>query len=264
LLQTIYMDTSLRPFDVIIAGSVIIFIIAAIFIILYYYYSRKMVMADLEKNQISLDYQKELLKNEIRVIEKERKRIARDLHDEVGANLSYVNLNLAQLEKSLPEDRKLNEKFQVCSTQLNKSIADVRRISHALLPPVLDMFGLIPAIQEIADNVESDIAISVEADDSFNYFDKDRSLQLYRIILEIINNSIKHSGGSKINIRFTSVENRKVIIAANDGEAFDFHEKIKTGGLGLKNIISRIESMDAEWSVPTLNEGFEIKIIINE
>jgi signal transduction histidine kinase len=54
------------------------------------------------------------------------------------------------------------------------------------------------------------------------------------------------------------------IIAANDGEAFDFHEKIKTGGLGLKNIISRIESMDAEWSVPTLNEGFEIKIIINE
>ncbi|PLW97389.1 MAG: hypothetical protein C0593_08830 [Marinilabiliales bacterium] len=189
------MDTSLRPFDVIIAGSVIIFIIAAIFIILYYYYSRKMVMADLEKNQISLDYQKELLKNEIRVIEKERKRIARDLHDEVGANLSYVNLNLAQLEKSLPEDRKLNEKFQVCSTQLNKSIADVRRISHALLPPVLDMFGLIPAIQEIADNVESDIAISVEADDSFNDFDKDRSLQLYRMMLEISNNSIKHSGG---------------------------------------------------------------------
>lgn len=258
------MNKGLTPFDLVIAGSVLIFIITILFIVLYFYYSRKMVIADLEKNKISLDYQKELLRNEIVVIEKERKRIARDLHDEIGANLSYVNLNLAQLESSVSENQQLKEKFQMCSSQLNKSIADVRRISHALLPPVLDMFGLVPAIQEIADKVEADINISIETDDSFNDFDIDLALQLYRVILELINNGIKHSGGTEIFVYFETIEDKKTITIGNNGTPFDFHEKIKTGGLGLKNIISRIESMDAEWQVPKLNHGFEIKIILNE
>ncbi len=257
------MDSSLTPFDLVLAGSLLVFLITVVIIGLYYYYSRRMVMADLEKNQISLTYQKELLRNEIQTIEKERKRIARDLHDEVGANLSYVNLILSQLGSSLPENQQLQDKFRICATQLNKSIADVRRISHALLPPVLDMFGLVPAIQEIADNIESDIAIRVDTDNSFNDFDKDLSLQLYRIILELINNGIKHSGGTEIFVIFNSEDNKKYVRIGNNGAAFDFYKKMKTGGLGLKNIISRIESMGAEWQVPKSESGFEIKITID-
>jgi two-component system NarL family sensor kinase len=259
------MQETVGTFELVLGGSILIFIISCFFIILYYYFSRKIIISKLQQNHLTLEHQKELLKNEIAVIEKERKRIARDLHDEIGANMAYIGINLAQLAKECPNIESFNEKFIVCQTQLNQAITDVRRISHDLLPPILEMFGLIPAIQEFINNLNTSFEIDFTYDETFNQLNQETALQLYRVLLELISNTIKHSGGDKITIHLIDHSAKRKISYSDNGLGFDFCEKKNSKGLGLKNIISRLESIDAKYSCNTASgNGFQLDIEINE
>jgi two-component system, NarL family, sensor kinase len=258
------MQGTIGTFELIIGGSIFIFIISCLFIILYYYFSRKIIITKLQQNHLTLEHQKELLKNEIAVIEKERKRIARDLHDEIGANLAYIGLNFSQIVKEYPVNVSLSAKMSVCQSQLNQAIADVRRISHDLLPPILEMFGLIPAIQEFINNVHSSFQIEFSYDDSFNLINSEKALQLYRVLLELINNSIKHSGGDTITIRLLDLQPSGKIIYSDNGIGYDINEMKYSTGLGIKNIISRLELIEADYKCDTTKvNGFQFEILIN-
>jgi signal transduction histidine kinase len=261
------MPESIGTFELILGGSILIFIISGMFIILYYHFSRKIVISKLQQNSLTLDHQKELLKNEIAVIEQERKRIARDLHDEIGANMAYIGINLAQLARECPStiSSTFNEKITICQNQLNQAISDVRRISHDLLPPILEMFGLIPAMQEFTNKLNAQVKIELTFDDSFNNLTQETALQLYRVMLELINNSIKHSGGDKITIHFNDLGETRKIIYSDNGIGFDMSTMKKNNGLGLKNIMSRLESIDANYSyITNLNNGFHSEIVLKE
>lgn len=252
------MYSKIGPFELVIGGSMLIFMISLFFIIMYFYYSRKMMIS-------KLNHQKDLLKNEIIIIENERKRIARDLHDEVGASLAYIGLNLNQINNYKIENKDFNEKLILCYNQLNKTIQDVRRISHGLLPPVLEMFGLTPALEEYINGLNSKININFNPVDDFNIMDPNISLQLYRVILEIINNSIKHSGGQNINIKMEKHLHQNIITIEDDGIGFNFEKMKQTKGLGLKNIISRLEAIDAEFKFDIIaSKGSRIRITLSE
>jgi signal transduction histidine kinase len=259
------MQETIGTFELVLGGSILIFIISGFFVILYYHFSRKIIITKLQQNHLTLEHQKDLLKNEIAVIEKERKRIARDLHDEIGATLAYVGINLSQLAKECPKEDTLDEKLTVCQTQLNRAITDVRRISHDLLPPILEMFGLIPAIQEFVNNLKSAFEIDFSYDDSFNQLNQEAALQLYRVLLELISNSIKHSGGDKITLQLKDQHEKRTIIYTDNGTGFEFCEKKYSNGLGLKNIICRLESIDASYSCNTNSAfGFRLEIELNK
>jgi signal transduction histidine kinase len=205
------------------------------------------------------------LKNEIAVIEKERKRIARDLHDEIGANLAYIGINMAQISKECPNEGPFIEKMSVCQTQLNQAITDVRRISHDLLPPILEMFGLIPAVHEFINNQNSSFEIDFSYDETFNQLNQETALQLYRVILELISNSIKHSGGENITIQLKNLNGTRKVIYFDNGVGFDMNAKKNSNGLGLKNIICRLESILAHYSCNTnLKSGFQMVIDLNK
>jgi len=259
------MQEAIGTFELVLGGSILIFIISGFFIILYYHFSRKIVITKLQQNHLTLEHQKELLKNEIAVIEKERKRIARDLHDEIGANLAYIGMNMAQIAKECPKELSFNEKIMICQTQLNQAITDVRRISHDLLPPILEMFGLIPSIHEFINNQNSTFEIDFSYDESFNQLNQETALQLYRVILELISNSIKHSEGDKITIHLKDLTATRKITYTDNGVGFDISTKKNSNGLGLKNIISRLESINADYSCnTTLTSGFQMVIDLNE
>jgi len=257
------MQETIGTFELIIGGSIFIFIISCLFIILYYYFSRKIIINKLQQNHLTLEHQKELLKNEIAIIEKERKRIARDLHDEIGANLAYIGLNFNQIAKEFPLSVPLSDKMALCQSQLNQAIADVRRISHDLLPPILEMFGLIPAIQEFINNIHSSFHVNFSYDESFNLIDPDKALQLYRVLLELINNSIKHSGGDTITIQFSDLHPTMKITYSDNGIGLDINEIKQNTGLGIKNIISRLELIGADFKCNTaIANGFQIEILL--
>lgn len=249
-------------FELVLVGSGLILLISILFVILYFHFNKKIVVKELEQNKIKLLHQKDLLKNEIKAIEKERRRIAQDLHDEIGANLAYIGLNMAQITKDCSGHNAI-EKIINCHEQLKKSINDVRRISHDLLPPTLEMFGLSPALKEYIDNIDSNFSIKIQENDNFIIEDQDISLQLYRVILELIGNAIKHSQGNRINIELNNSEDNSSIIKVSDnGIGYNFEEMQMQDGLGLKNIISRLETIGSEFYFNSLNNGSEVTIII--
>jgi len=112
-------------------------------------YQKKMLKKQLELNKVRADQQEEILRNTILAQEKERKRIAQDLHDEVGAMLSVVKLNVGRIEKKSEEQ--IAKKLAIeTKTYLDEVIAQVRRISRSLLPPSLEKLGLYFALEELA------------------------------------------------------------------------------------------------------------------
>jgi signal transduction histidine kinase len=213
-------------------------------------YQKKMLKKQLELNEIRAKQQEEILINTITAQEKERKRIAQDLHDEVGAMLSVVKLNVGRIEKK-SEEQGAKKLAAETKTYLDEVITQVRRISRSLLPPSLEKLGLFFALEELANWVNKSDQLKIicwKSGEQFR-FDTKKELAVFRIIQELLNNAIKHSEASNIyiNSRF-SPYNYLMISVSDNGKGFELNEKMATG-LGLKNLESRSKIMDAKFKM---------------
>ena len=212
-----------------------------------------MLKKQLELNEIRARQQEEILRNTISAQEKERKRIAQDLHDEVGAMLSVVKLNVGRIEKK-SEETTAKQLAAETKTYLDEVITQVRRISRSLLPPSLEKLGLYFALEELANWVNKADQLKItcwKSGEQFR-FDNKKELAIFRIVQELLNNAIKHAGASSIlmNARFSSGKNLMISITDN-GKGFNLQEKMNTG-LGLKNLESRSQMMSAKFKMKSI------------
>lgn len=209
-------------------------------------YQRKMLKKQLELNETRERQQEEIILNTIQAQENERKRIARDLHDEVGAMLSVVKLNVGRIEKKSEEP---DAKVLAAETKqyLDEVITQVRRISRALLPPSLEKLGLWFAVEELVNwiNKSDQIQIDCRKNGEPARFDQAKELALFRIIQELLNNSIKHSGSNTIDVYFRFSRNLVIVLVSDKGKGFDLNNKAT--GLGLKNLESRAQIAGAQF-----------------
>ncbi|MGE4288282.1 MAG: PAS domain S-box protein, partial [Salinivirgaceae bacterium] len=196
-----------------------------------------------------------LLNTVIQTEESERKRIAQDLHDGIGPLLSTVKLYAQTYINSKNRELKNTIKEQFLST-LNDAINQVSLISNNLSPHVLNDFGLNAAIQRIIDKTQ--FVYPITFDYSFllkNELKPEYNITLYRLVLELINNTLKHAQASLIKIH---IEERNQILYLdfmNNGKIFNFEKSKNAGkGMGLFNIISRIQSLGGK---VTFNAGKE-------
>lgn len=213
-------------------------------------YQKKMLKKQLELNETKAKQQEEILLNTISAQEKERKRIARDLHDEVGAMLSVVKLNVGRIEKK-SEESVAKELAAETKTYIDEVITQVRRISRALLPPSLDKLGLFFALEELSNWVNKADQLKIvcwKSGEQFR-FDNKKELAVFRIVQELLNNAIKHSEATNIyiNTRF-SPNNNLMISITDNGKGFNLEEKVNTG-LGLKNLESRTQIIGARFKM---------------
>lgn len=213
-------------------------------------YQKKMLKKQLELNKVKADQQEEILRNTISAQEKERKRIAQDLHDEVGAMLSVVKLNVGRIEKKseVPAAKQLATETK---TYLDEVITQVRRISRSLLPPSLEKLGLYFALEELANWVNKSEQLQIKCwkgGEQFRFNDK-MELAVFRIVQELLNNAIKHSEASTIYINSRFSPNKNLMISvSDDGKGFKLEEKLNSG-LGLKNLESRTRMMNAKFKM---------------
>ena len=224
------------------------FVLMALVLILFFYFSRKKIIQyELDKRDMIIAHQKQLLSSIINTQELERKRIAQDLHDDISSNLNIVSLNSYFLLKENLSATEINEITNNIINLTKKSLDNSRRIAHDLYPPVLERFGLEAGIREICYDFSTTKAVSIDFknDVEFKNVSQENQVQIFRILQELISNSMRHGKAKNINIHFKTSKDKKMFCEYTDnGIGFDAKLSENQKGLGMKNIESRIDFID--------------------
>jgi signal transduction histidine kinase len=188
----------------------------------------------------------------------ERKRLARDLHDGLGGMLSVVKLNLVNMKGNaiLPEaDLPV---FQNALEMLDGSIRELRRVAHNLMPESLMRYGLKPALSDFCGSV---------AHVKLHFFGEERRLEekfevtAFRIVQELVNNAIKHSEASQVNVQVIIESDRLNLVVQDNGKGFDPTAIDTTQTTGLSSIRSRVGSLGGQMElISSPGRGTEVQV----
>jgi two-component system, NarL family, sensor kinase len=184
---------------------------------------------------------------EISTLEKERKRIAGDLHDELGPLLSAVKLQINSIEDDVETN---NQLIQKSNRQIDEIIRKMKEISTNLLPNTLVRKGLEAAVNEFIEKMSEvhPLKISFKSEGKYD-LNQDQEINIYRIIQEITHNTIKHSGANLLIIKLKMIQNKLMLITSDNGAGFDIDNEMHLNtGLGLLNLRSRAEVLGANLS----------------
>ncbi|WP_425576736.1 sensor histidine kinase [Nibrella saemangeumensis] len=220
----------------------------AIFIVVFVaYYQQKQVKQQLALKELQEKYRRELMAATFQGQEQERRRLARDLHDEIGTMLSVTKMSLNQLDRKLTDNVPASLLLQRTRSLLDETMSNVRRISRDLVPTTLDRFGLVAALEELIEKTtDGDIHIQLECNATLDNLTSPMEVMLYRIAQELVNNGIKHARATQITIQLFCQENEVRLSVVDNGHGFDFDDVMKDRdrGLGLRNIESRLSVVD--------------------
>lgn len=188
--------------------------------------------------------------------QQERIRIARDLHDSIGQMLSVVKMNLSTTENTD------NQTLQL----VDKTIAEVRNISHNLIPEELN-FGLFNAIEDMCDKINTGtkpyVKLHIAPDIREIKFSRQNELSIYRIVQEVLGNMLKHANATEITLDIEKNHKNIQLAIKDNGKGFDTEKINQSKGLGWKNISARVNLLDGEMKVASEKlVGTRIDILI--
>jgi len=190
--------------------------------------------------------EKKFLSVIIQAEEKERERIAKDIHDGLGPLISTIKMSVSALkkEKVLNES---NEILQNLEMVINESIKTLKDISNNLSPHVIENFGLVKALKNFIQKINSskNLKINFICSDSFPRISRDVEIVLYRVICELFNNTMKHADARIIDITLSQDYKSVYVDYKDDGKGFEMDSLFKSPvtGTGFHNIFSRINSL---------------------
>lgn len=258
------MPSQIDIYILIFGGTLLMFLLAGMLLFFVSSYQKRLLRNKADVETMKSRHQLDLFQSSIDAMEDERRRVSRDLHDEIGAALSMLRLQVGQINLNKEYAAENTEKIIVGSKQLiDSTIENVRRISNDMLPHGLDEFGLKYALEMLCDKIEnaSDLVINLD----FNHLERLEirlELALYRILQELLNNTLKHAHASEVNIKFQPDNQQLTIIYQDNGQGFDF-ETLTKRGLGLKNIESRVNMIHGKLTyIPTVEKGVEVIIVV--
>ncbi len=199
--------------------------------------------------------------------ENERKRFAKDLHDDLGPLLSTVKMSITAIANRAtdPVDKEI---INNTSHVVNEAIATIKDISNTLSPHVLTNFGLASATKSFISKVEraSDVKFTLNSNIEDKRFDSDIEAVVYRSVCELINNSLKHSGAGNIDIDLNIHGNFIILQYHDNGKGFDdtILNSEDNRGMGLSNMRTRVKSVNGIFVLDTKEgEGMHALIKIN-
>jgi two-component system NarL family sensor kinase len=197
--------------------------------------------------QISeLEKEKKLLAAQslMRGQEEERSRLARDLHDGVGGLLSGVKLGMSGMKGNVYLSEEHAHSFEKVIRQLDQSIAELRRVSHNMMPEALMKYGLKEALENYCEslNVSGQINVQLQTYGAVDKIEKSVEIVIYRIVQELLTNVIRHASANKALIQLVFEGNRFNLTVEDDGKGFDVNEY--SSGAGLANIKARVDYLN--------------------
>lgn len=256
--------TQLAVDEIIKAFLFVLFAFFSVFLalVLFFYFSRKkIVQIAVEKKNQEIYYQKEILQSVIQTQEDERKRIAQDLHDDISSKLNIVSLNTHLLKTPNLSEAEFAEITQNIVKLTAKALENSRRIAHDLLPPVFEKFGLHAATEELVLEFSSTKNVQIEYKNELEFSDLEvnQQLHIFRILQELLNNSIRHGKATQISINFVRNNNLNTCFYSDNGMGFNSNAPNKKKGIGMQNIESRVNFLGGKLNVYSeINKGVQI------
>ena len=206
------------------------------------------------ENKINITNKRLLVKH----LEDERRRLARELHDGIGPLLTTIKLYVQNRVEA-------NEHKESLKDMIDSTINEIRQMTNVLMPTSIDKFGIGATLINYVENIQKSSEASIRFEDltkkESSLITKEQEINLFRIVQELINNSIKHSKATKIRISLTEFDNVLSLYYFDNGIGFNIKE-VKLGS-GLKNIKERVEIFDGTLEIEsTENTIFEIEMPI--
>jgi signal transduction histidine kinase len=241
------------PFNVLFAGAlseILVFSIAITYLIKNMYEERNALAIRIRKHQT------ELLQSYVTGIERERYRVSRELHDDIGSRLTMLKRMIAQGAKP---------KYDITSA-VDALARDIRLISHQLAPPSLADNNLLGLIESLLADVRQSASInaSVENYDFPSMLQEEVKAQLFRVVQEAVQNVVKHAFARNLTIQLFNHAQKLVISIEDDGKGFDTKQTQK--GLGFANMRARLHGLGGMLDVSSSASGtvvmLEVPIVI--
>jgi signal transduction histidine kinase len=232
-------------------------------IILYFYFRQRLALTKLkvreEKeghikavNELMVQQQTKTLEAMVEGQEKERKRIAKELHDHFGSLMAAVKVNLTAVAEDNFITIENSDQMKNLSILVDKACEDIRSLSHSMNIGISENFGLLPALKDLAFSISQSERIQVQFHASNFNQDLDLATEVtaYRLVQELVSNALKHAKASKITIQLTCLDNILNLIVEDNGVGFDADHLMENSlGIGLKSIQSRIADMQGDFQV---------------
>ncbi|HEU4607833.1 MAG TPA: ATP-binding protein, partial [Chitinophagaceae bacterium] len=211
--------------------------------------------SSMQKEKLTLlsrisDHEKNISQQLITAQESEQKRIAQDLHDEIGGNLAAIKMTLESFR--LPR-----EQADTLGLLIDKASSNARNIAHNLMPPEFEKTALKDLLEKLYGklNNESQIQFQFQCNGETGLLNKQQELIVYRILQELTNNICKHSLASEASVQLIYYQDNLEIMVEDNGRGFN---TTNNGGMGLRNIRSRIDFLRGQLSIDSSPRGSTI------
>jgi PAS domain S-box-containing protein len=232
------------------------------------YGNEKLILSISRNMSERKELERKILSVVIQTEERERERFSKDMHDGLGPLLSTIKLYVNELVNEEVEKDEKQKMVQYTNELIDEAVTSTRNISNNLMPRVIHEFGLEKAVESFCNKVNTTNKINIifKVSNIDRSLDKNVELILFRVISELINNTLKYAQAKNIVIRLDKEGNKIRLHFADDGIGFDVENIMnkKNTGMGLKNIISRIRSINGNCNfISNKNQGFKIDIEID-
>jgi len=201
--------------------------------------------------------------------ESERKRVADDLHDSLGQELSSIKMMIGAIVSKMPEKDKLTELLQTCSETVDESISNIRKICFDLIPSALAKAGFITAVQQLSDKFRKENVIDLLVNTNVEYLElrKDQEITLYRVLQEFINNTLKHAKSPCVIVDIDKGDHGIKMSFRDKGKGFDMNKVDKDKlniGRGLDTMVTRIKLFDGNAELTSeIGKGTALNIVFS-
>jgi signal transduction histidine kinase len=233
---------------VLIMGTLTLVFIVLIVTLFAFLFQRRLIKKQKAFRAIELLLQKQEMKSAYAILEAqefERQRISEDLHDRLGSKLAAVKLHFLAYKNS---NGKTMDFFRIGSNLLDDAVDEVREISHNMVSGVLSKFGLVVALQDLKNTIESSNQFTFQFHNHQldGRLDMNTEINLYRIVQELVSNILKHSQANEIILQLNRYESELLLTIEDNGIGFDSGSESLKKGMGLKNIETRVAKLNGK------------------
>jgi two-component system, NarL family, sensor kinase len=260
-----------RLMNILLGGVVAVIVLIGFLYRRNYRQKKGLMQADalLKQQRITeLEKEKQLLAVEavLKGQVEERSRLAKDLHDGLGSILSGVKYSFANMKDNLIITAEGAEAFERSMGMLDKSIHELRRVAHNMMPEALMKFGLDTALRDFCQSIDGSGAIKLtylSIDVNEASIPETHAAAVYRIVQELVNNILKHAGATTALVQLIRKENALSITVEDDGKGFDAAVLEKSDGIGWLNLKNRVAWLNGTIDIHTeAGKGASVNIEI--